>query len=71
MIPNHELPLKDLIEQLRKAGSIWFRNSDLLLLEELIRRSHQLQRMFEEQRSQNAKPNETPVVGVHETFVDR
>lgn len=28
----------ELIDQLRKAASIWFKNSDLLLLEELIRR---------------------------------
>lgn len=28
----------ELIATLRKAGSVWFRNSDLLLLEELIRR---------------------------------
>jgi hypothetical protein len=30
----------NLIEQLRKAASTWFKNSDLLLLEELIRRYH-------------------------------
>ena len=29
---------KELIEQLRKAASRWFKNSDLLLLEKLIRR---------------------------------
>lgn len=32
------MPIEDVIAQLRKAGSIWFRNDDLLLLEELIRR---------------------------------
>jgi hypothetical protein len=32
----------DLIDQLRKAASIWFKNADLLLLEELIRRFHRL-----------------------------
>ena len=32
------VPMEDLIAQLRKAASIWFKNSDLLLLEELIRR---------------------------------
>jgi DNA replication protein DnaC len=32
------LPTEDLIAQLRKAASTWFKNSDLLLLEELIRR---------------------------------
>jgi hypothetical protein len=35
---NRYIPADDLIEQLRKAGSVWFRNDDLLLLEELIRR---------------------------------
>jgi len=29
---------EDLIARLRKAGNIWFKNEDLLLLEELIRR---------------------------------
>jgi len=28
----------DLIEGLRRAAGIWFKNSDLLLLEELIKR---------------------------------
>jgi hypothetical protein len=28
----------ELVERLRKAASIWFKNEDLLLLEELIRR---------------------------------
>jgi hypothetical protein len=28
----------ELIEQLRRAAATWFKNSDLLLLEELIRR---------------------------------
>jgi hypothetical protein len=28
----------ELIERLRSAGSIWFKNEDLLILEELIRR---------------------------------
>jgi hypothetical protein len=32
------MPMEDLIAQLRKAAGIWFKNSDLLLLEELIRR---------------------------------
>jgi hypothetical protein len=41
---NRELPLDDLVEQLRKAGSAWFRNSDLLLLEELIRRAKESER---------------------------
>jgi hypothetical protein len=29
---------EELIEHLRRAASIWFKNDDLLLLEELIRR---------------------------------
>ena len=30
----------ELIERLRRAASIWFKNGDLLLLEELIKRFH-------------------------------
>ena len=33
-----ELSNAELIEQLRRAAATWFKNSDLLLLEELIRR---------------------------------
>ena len=33
-----ELSLPEIIERLRRAGHTWFRNDDLLLLEELIRR---------------------------------
>jgi hypothetical protein len=33
----------ELTEQLRKAASIWFKNDDLLLLEELLRRWKKLQ----------------------------
>jgi hypothetical protein len=33
----------ELIEQLRRAAGIWFKNTDLLLLEELIKRYRQLQ----------------------------
>ena len=33
-----DLPTSDLIAALRRAASIWFKNDDLLLLEELIRR---------------------------------
>lgn len=29
---------EELVSQLRRAASTWFKNSDLLLLEELIRR---------------------------------
>jgi hypothetical protein len=35
---NSDIPDAALIEQLRRAASIWFRNDDLLLMEELIRR---------------------------------
>jgi len=31
-----ELPTSDLIARLRRAASIWFKNDDLLLVEELI-----------------------------------
>jgi len=34
----------ELIEHLRRAASIWFKNEDLLMLEELIRRYHNLER---------------------------
>jgi hypothetical protein len=34
----------ELIAQLRKAASIWFKNTDLLLLEELIKRFKRLTR---------------------------
>ena len=33
-----ELTDAELIERLRRAASIWFKNSDLLLLEELLKR---------------------------------
>lgn len=33
-----DLPLADLIAHLRRCGGVWFRNDDLMLLEELIRR---------------------------------
>jgi hypothetical protein len=39
MTTAKDLPLPELIEALRRAGSIWFNNRDLLLLEELIRRA--------------------------------
>jgi hypothetical protein len=35
---HEDLPLSELIERLRRAGHVWFRNHDLMLLEELIRR---------------------------------
>jgi hypothetical protein len=42
----------ELIGALRQAASIWFKNTDLLLLEELIRRY---------QRGLNAKPHSAPI----------
>lgn len=35
---HRDLSDRELIEALRRAASIWFKNDDLLLLEELIRR---------------------------------
>jgi hypothetical protein len=46
---NRNLPLNDLIDQLRKAAGTWFKNSDLLLLEELIRRTCILQRTVQKE----------------------
>jgi hypothetical protein len=40
------MTLDDLIDHLRRAGSTWFRNSDLLLLEELIRRVQEQERQI-------------------------
>jgi len=37
-----DLPDTNLIEALRRAAATWFKNSDLLLLEELIRRYRRL-----------------------------
>ena len=33
----------ELVEQLRRAASIWFKNEDLLMLEELLRRYARVQ----------------------------
>lgn len=33
-----EIPTEELIRQVRESAAIWFKNRDLLLLEELIRR---------------------------------
>lgn len=38
------LPTDQLIDRLRRAASIWFKNDDLLLLEELIRRFRQAEK---------------------------
>ena len=46
---------EDLIEALRRAASIWFKNQDLLLLEEFIRRYHR----HYNRESANAYPRET------------
>jgi hypothetical protein len=44
----------ELIEALRKAASIWLKNTDLLLLEEFIRR-------YQRQGSPNAKSSEPSI----------
>ena len=45
MMRLHEnMPLDELVDQLRRAGSTWFRNDDLLLLEELIKRVQERER---------------------------
>jgi len=41
----------ELIEHLRRAASIWFKNDDLLMLEELIRRYHELERRVQRDES--------------------
>lgn len=33
-----QLPLPELVDRLRRAGHVWFRKDDLMLLEEMIRR---------------------------------
>jgi hypothetical protein len=38
----------ELIEILRRAASIWFKNDDLLLLEELIRRYKRTKRSLDD-----------------------
>lgn len=38
-----DLSTEDLVTQLRRSAAIWFKNDDLLLLEELIRRMYRLQ----------------------------
>lgn len=38
LTPARSIGDDDLIDHLRRAASVWFKNSDLLLLEELIRR---------------------------------
>jgi len=35
---HQDMSLDDLIERLRKVAWIWFKNDDILLLEELFRR---------------------------------
>ena len=34
------VPIEDLIAELRRAGATWFKNTDLLALEEMFRRVH-------------------------------
>lgn len=50
-----------LIEHLRRIASIWFKNADLLALEELIRRYNRRLRR-EGSHPNNAKPGSTPIV---------
>jgi hypothetical protein len=38
MIDARPLSDKDLIDRLRRCGAVWFKNDDIMLLEELIRR---------------------------------
>lgn len=37
------LPLPELIARLRKQAWVWFKNDDILLLDELIRRTERMQ----------------------------
>lgn len=37
---NSKMTDAELIERLRHAASVWFKNTDMLLLEEFIRRFH-------------------------------
>jgi hypothetical protein len=48
---NYDISSEDLIERLRRAGSVWFKNEDLLLLEELIRRYKRSRQTREVQQS--------------------
>ena len=53
---SRDLSDRELVEHLRRAASIWFKNDDLLLLEELIRR-------YRHKGSQtDAEPEQTPVL---------
>ena len=38
------LTMDELETKLRRVGAVWFRNDDLLLLEELLRRTRQLEK---------------------------
>lgn len=40
-INPREIPLIEITDRIRRLAAMWFRNSDLLLLEELIRRVQQ------------------------------
>ena len=41
--PMNSMTDAELVEQLRRAASIWFKNEDLLMLEELLRRYARVQ----------------------------
>lgn len=45
-----QTPLPEVVDRLRRAGHTWFRNEDLLLLEELIRRAQMLDAIHNRQQ---------------------
>ena len=47
-----ELSMDELEARLRKVGAVWFRNDDLLLLEELLRRARRWERAHEDARGE-------------------
>ena len=46
---------KDLVEQLRRAAAVWFKNDDLLLLEELIRRYRNAKNLLDNWSANNVR----------------
>jgi hypothetical protein len=50
MSMSERVPTDALIVRLRRAASIWFKNDDLLLLEELIRRFAKAEKDLEDSR---------------------
>ena len=49
-----QLNNNELVAQLRHAASVWFKNSDMLLLEELIRRNRWQERELIDFRSERS-----------------